>query len=92
MIRRSAASGRDEGLPLCQSPGGPSVGGAIRGGGSGGAVYPRREEAGEGDSTRGGPTREGYSTREGGVSDTRKRSITKKRRVSQRREEYYKKE
>ena len=77
MKRRSAASGRDEGLPLCQSPGGPSVGGA---------VHPRREEAGEGDSTRGGPTREGYSTREGGVSDT------KKRRVSQRREEYYKKE
>ena len=53
MIRRSAASGRDEGLPLCQSPGGPSVGGAVRGGGSGGAVYPRREEAGEGDSTGG---------------------------------------
>ena len=44
------------------------------------------EEAGEGDSTRGGPTREGYSTREGGVSDTRKR------RVSQRREEYHKEE
>lgn len=51
MKRCSAASGRNEGVSPCQSPGGPSVGGAVRGGGSGGAVHPRREEAGEGDST-----------------------------------------